>query len=150
MTGVFVPWNSVPRSTRSLKVGWITDANGCDIWQGARGRDGYPIGTYNGHQCRITRVRYEREIGPIPEGMQLDHYVCDNGPGGCCNPFHCRPVTTRENTLRGNSVSSHNLAKTHCPRGHEYTPDNIAWSRGGTNRSCRACRTIRNKARFAK
>lgn len=51
--------------------------------------------------------------------------------------------------IRARRASS-NAAKTHCPRGHEYTGDNVqmqwAKSRGGApERVCRACRSIRRK-----
>jgi hypothetical protein len=36
---------------------------------------------------------------------------------------------------------------THCPQGHEYTPDNISWWRGW--RKCRTCHRERERARKA-
>lgn len=148
---VFVPWNPANTGRRSANVGWITDANGCDIWQGGRNQFGYPVVWNDGRLRVVTRVRYERDIGPIPSGAELDHYVCNNGPGGCCNPFHCRPVTTRENTLRSNGVSSRNAAKTHCPNGHLLSGDNLLsaeLARGG--RECRVCHNARQHAYRAK
>jgi hypothetical protein len=41
---------------------------------------------------------YERHIGPIPEGLQLDH-LCRNR--ACINPAHLEPVTNLENLRRG-------------------------------------------------
>ncbi|WP_206615155.1 WhiB family transcriptional regulator [Rhodococcus spongiicola] len=40
------------------------------------------------------------------------------------------------------TVASHGA--THCRRGHEYTPDNTQWVRGGTTRRCRICVSDRN------
>lgn len=82
--GPFVRWRNGSR------LGWIENDQGCHIWTGARDRRGYAM-TYDPVR-RTTRygarVRYEHEIGPVPDGLVLDHYVCDGGPKGCCNPHH--------------------------------------------------------------
>ena len=152
MSGIFVPFHAKPkpRANRSAKVGWITDANGCDIWQGTTNGFGYGRVIVGGRRQSVHCVRYEREIGPIPEGMDLDHYVCDNGPGGCCNPFHCRPVSRRENVLRGTGRTAINAAKTHCPKGHPLAKENLVkshFARTGS-RKCRTCRNARDLARY--
>jgi hypothetical protein len=142
---VFVPWDPTRTDKRAANMGWITDANGCDIWQGAHA-GGYGIVYVNGQRWRVHRLRYELEIGPIPEGAELDHFVCDNGPGGCCNPFHCRPVTHRENMLRSSSIASIHAAKTHCPKGHPLSGENLvkaSLARG--QRYCRACKNTRQR-----
>jgi hypothetical protein len=59
-----------------------------------------------------------------------------------------------ENTLRGESGAQF-LARTHCPRGHAYTPDNILKSNGksrnGTpHRGCKACSRERSVIRKAR
>ena len=138
MEGDFTPW-PVGRG----RVGWTEDSNGCHIWNGDRssgghGKPGYGRVRYQGRMQLVHRVRYEMEVGPIPTGLELDHYVCDNGAGGCCNPHHCRPVTTRENTLRSDSVSALCRARTHCPRGHPLTPENL--DRHRASKGCRACK----------
>lgn len=140
----FIRWN--PK--RKDSPGWITDENGCDIWQGSRDEKGYGLVHANGRTRRVYFVRYEREIGPIPPGTELDHFACDNGAGGCCNPFHCRPTTHRENVLRSDSIPSLNAAKTHCPLGHPLSGDNLRphhLARG--RRECRACHNTRECAR---
>lgn len=83
------------------------------------------------------RWSYEALVGPIPDGLQLDH-LCRNR--GCVNPDHLEPVTSRENTLRGESLWAINAQKTHCPQGHEYTPENTYYGgRTGNSRYCREC-----------
>lgn len=45
----------------------------------------------------VHRVAYEAFVGPIPEGLHIDH-LCVNRR--CMNPDHLEPVTQRENTRR--------------------------------------------------
>ncbi len=146
MSAVFVPMFDPPRNGKhSARVGWITDANGCDIWQGSRSGDGYGRVHYGTRMQSVYRLRYEREIGPIPPGAELDHFVCDNGDGGCCNPFHCRPATHRENMLRSAR------AKTHCPKGHPLSGENLVRSKLARGwRECQICKTDHNRARPSK
>ena len=145
LCGHFVPWTP----GRKNSPGWITNANGCDIWQGAKGGSGYPHVRVAGRDYIVTRLRYEREIGPIPGELPLDHFVCDNGAGGCCNPFHCRPVSVRENNLRGTSFSSACAAKTHCPAGHPLSGENLIKSQlARGHRDCRTCANAQALARY--
>ncbi|MBO0884191.1 MAG: HNH endonuclease [Mycobacterium sp.] len=78
---------------------------------------------------------YELLVGPIPTGMQLDH-LCRNR--SCVNPDHLEPVSQRVNLLRGATQPAFNTAKTHCPQGHPYEGDNLAFNRDGS-RFCRTC-----------
>ena len=145
MTGVFVEWTP----GRKNSAGWMEDGTGCHIWLGGRNNGGYGVVNEKGRMRLVHRGRYEREVGPIPDGLDLDHYVCDRGSDGCCNPRHCRPATRRENLLRSEGVSAKNAAKTHCPQGHELSPDNLDKSpsrRGG--RVCRTCLNARNKRNY--
>lgn len=79
---------------------YIVDDNGCWIWQGAKTHGGYGVVGVPG--CRKNavahRVMYEREVGPIPGGLDLDH-LCR--VRHCINPDHLEPVTRRVNIERG-------------------------------------------------
>lgn len=67
----------------------------CWIWTGSRNEAGYGIFLLPGEiPVRAHRYLYEREIGPIPEGIILMH-SCDNPP--CVNPAHLRPGTHGDN-----------------------------------------------------
>lgn len=138
MTGLIRKWGSRKDSPFWIDYG----PEGCHFWYGCRDADGYAQG-WDGERVRtVYAIRYEREVGSIPPGHVLDHYVCDNGPEGCSNPHHCRPVLPRENILRGDTVAARNLAKTHCVRGHLLAGENIR-IRGPGYRYCVACQRIR-------
>lgn len=108
----------------------------CWEWTGAKnGSRGYGQIWVAGRLALAHRVAYELMVGPIPEGLELDHLCCNPG---CVNPAHMEPVTHRVNTLRGESPSAKNAVKTHCPAGHLYDEANIY--RRPDRPSCRRCR----------
>ena len=132
----------------------VKQATGCHLWMGTSGtRDGY--GTFipaSGHpKVAAHRWLYEVMVGPIPDGMQLDHFChsedagCPGGPScqhrRCVNPNHLEVVTPSENTLR---QRHHERAVTHCPQGHPYEGDNLIVRADGKRR-CRACDRARRK-----
>lgn len=110
----------------------------CWLWLGARTVRGYGHLSWNGRHSLVHRVVYEEMVGPIPEGLTIDHrcFVID-----CCNPDHLEPVTMRENLLRARA------RQTHCYRGHEFTPENT-YLYLGKSRRCRACARDRGYAAY--
>lgn len=133
------------------------DPGGCWLMDGHL-RHGYALmRDAEGKQRDAHRVVYEEYVGPIPEGLQLDH-VChtlaEDCAGGhscphrrCVNPAHLEPVTHRENALRGVSFSAANAVKTHCANDHEYTPENTYY-RTPTHRVCRICNNAAAQAYY--
>ena len=124
---------------RRIQRNIVTDANGCWVWQGATSAAGYgriatPRGRRQPRRSQyVHRIAYETWVGPIPDGLALDH-LCHNR--ACCNPAHLEPVTFSEN-LRRSPQSVANRAKSHCIHGHEFTPENTRLVPKG--RRCKAC-----------
>lgn len=111
------------------------EANGCLVWTGFLDRDGYGQIGVNGRTTRVHRWSYEHHVGPIPDGLVIDH-LCRNR--ACVNPAHLDVVTPYENTHRGLALTAMNARKTHCKRGHPLSGYNLVAVPGG--RACRTCR----------
>jgi hypothetical protein len=91
------------------------------------------------------RVVYEALVGPIADGLQLDH-LCR--VRHCFCPEHLDQVTGRENTLRGNTITARCAAATHCPQGHEYTEVNTYRRPDHRRRDCKACKRAWSRERY--
>lgn len=117
----------------------IPSMAGCWEWRGSKNNDQYGIfGIWIGSKqktCLAHRVSYELLSGSISEGLTIDH-LCRNR--GCCNPTHLEPVSIAINILRGEGYAARNARKTHCARGHEFSPNNTLYNKKG-HRTCRAC-----------
>jgi hypothetical protein len=114
----------------------------CWYWIASADTSGYGHIRLDGKLVKAHRASYEHFVGPIGEGLQLDH-LCRKP--ACVNPKHLEPVTERENVLRGVGPGALNARKTHCLRGHEYTPENTyaqtrANKAGVKGRQCRQCK----------
>lgn len=112
---------------------FVTKTDTCWLWTGGLAA-GYGLFWLDGKQVKTHRFAYELLVGPIPDGLVLDH-LCR--VPACCNPAHLEPVSQRVNILRGIGPSAANALVTHCPADHEYTPENTRMYRG--QRHCRAC-----------
>ena len=127
------------------------DENGCWLWAGPTNGDGYARISVGGVRCRAHRHFFTVAVGPIPEGMVIDH-ACHNEatdcPGGasclhrrCVNPAHLQAVTSGANVMNsGLTISGRNSSKTHCARGHAFEKDGYVNPSTG-HRQCRICAT---------
>ena len=117
---------------------------GCWEWQGGRNNLGYGKLNLPGRKrVYAHRFSYEKYIGPIPDGLELDH-LCRNPP--CVNPDHLEPVTHQENLLRSAPVVARDGC---CEKGHLLTDNSVYWSNG--ERWCKTCchdRYLKRKARL--
>lgn len=107
-------------------------------------RGGYGRLKVDGHYIPAHVFAYQTFIGPVPDGLDLDH-VCRNR--ACVNPLHLEPVTRSVNVRRGVAPLRAGLkekSKTHCPQGHPYSKENTYVAPNG-HRKCRACRRDRDR-----
>ena len=124
--------------------------SGCWLWTSSRRTNGYGEMAAWGKNRLAHRVMYELLIGPIPDGLVLDH-LCRTP--ACVNPDHLEAVTERENILRGSGAAAANARKTHCIHGHEFTEENTKRFRmpnGRLGRACRTCIRADDRARRAR
>lgn len=119
-------------------------ADGCWLWVAGRTGSGYGAVKVNKRQTLAHRTVYQLLVGPIPDGLEIDH-LCR--VRHCVNPAHLEPVPHRENTLRSpDAPAAQNARKTHCPQGHEYTPENTRIKR--RKRHCIACEKVYDHSRI--
>lgn len=121
--------------------------SGCWLWMAYCNENGYGQFFYNGRQGLAHRASYELYVGPIPDGLTLDHLCrvrC------CVNPQHLEPVAQSVNMERGEIVlrrKLQNLTVTHCPQGHPYGGKNLSVGVNG-ERSCKTCKRDRKRQRL--
>lgn len=130
-----------------------TGHGGCWVWTGGTS-NGYGHLKWGGRGMGAHRVAWEIAFGSIPDDREIDHrcHTSDCRLGvkcphrRCVNPSHLKPVSHAENmaperSSLGALARERNLAKTHCPHGHEYTPENTYISPKGA-RYCRECNRL--------
>lgn len=113
--------------------------SGCWIWKQGTDTHGYPKANVNpGHRTRLVhRVSYEVFVGPIPDGLELDH-LCHRIL--CVRPLHLSPVTTAENSRRSTSMAAMQGRSATCwSCGEAKAPAGRARQRKGSRRFCPAC-----------
>jgi len=112
---------------------------GCWLWLAALSNKKYGFYKMATGSTRAHKVAYEVLVGPVPDGLVLDHRRCDTP--SCVNPDHLEPKTDGENIRRSSRYCGN---RTHCKSGHEFTPENTRLEQRRTYvcRICRRCRYI--------
>lgn len=139
-------WDSV--DTDGPIPRWAPFLGQCWLWTAATGPFGhgsFRVGGRKSARQMSHRYAYEMVIGPIPEGLVLDHLCRIHS---CVNPYHLDACTQRVNLLRApESFQAINANKTHCKRGHPFDEANTIIRPGG--RGCRQCRDDGRRKRYA-
>lgn len=77
----------------------------------------YSSTVYEGKVQSLHRFVYALVVGPIPEGMVIDHLCCNRA---CCNPAHLEAVTYSENTRRSKTRESAQKRAAFAPQLGEF------------------------------
>ncbi len=125
----------------------IDPVTGCWNFAGSIRPDGYGQICIKKPRLRLTHiVAWELFNGPIAPGHAFElHHVCENRR--CCRPdeHHVQRVTNKEHKAASpNNVAYKHAQKTHCPRGHPLSGDNL---RKTKYRKCRICYNERMRAK---
>lgn len=119
------------RNASPEEVFWekVDKSGDCWTWTAYLKPDGYGFVKFGGRCQQAHRVAYELLVGPIPDGLEIDHR-CRNR--ACVNPAHLEPVTHLVNVIR-----TPRKVVTHCKHGHPFDEANTY--RHGSKRQCKTC-----------
>lgn len=128
----------------------VNKTYGCWEWSGYITPRGYglmslPLDTPHGSSRQPHRIAYMLEVGPIADGMQIDH-LCLNP--ACVRPDHLESVPPVVNSRRANVPGRVSEDPTSCAWGHALTAENLA--RNGDAQRCRECSNSQARKRRMK
>ena len=134
-----------PDADARFDAKWVLHPEtGCMLWIGARNgpaAEKYGSFRFRGKMMKAHRYAYERDVGPIPPGLDLDHKCRVRR---CVSSDHLEPVTRKENVRRGRLGPG---MKTHCKYGHPLSGGNLTTIHRprGVERRCKACHCARQR-----
>jgi hypothetical protein len=123
---------------RAIAAG-VERRDGCWVWSQTT-LGGYAKRDVDGRTVALHRWMYEACIGPVSDGLELDH-TCR--VRNCVNPAHLEPVTSSENKRRAHAARGVYDA---CPNGHprQGPPP------GGRVAACLTCKREERRRRVSR
>ena len=128
------------------------DPDACWPWMLYITPAGYGQSEHNKVKMTAHRMAYLLHYQVNIDGLHIDHTchtractLASQCPHRrCCNPLHLEAVTMAVNIQRGNNW---HRGKTHCSRGHLYTPATTGYNRANTTtgRFCKTCLNLRQR-----
>lgn len=109
---------------------------GCLVWIAGKTSKGYGNFRNGSGWIQAHEVAWLLAGRTIPAGKELDH-TCRNR--ACVSLDHLELVTSRENTLCGEGITSQNFWKDECDQGHPFTKKNTYVAPQSGQRKCRMC-----------
>jgi hypothetical protein len=136
------------------EVFWPNVARLGECWVWRRGKvNGYGQLSIPGdrrHREYAHRIGYMLQVGPIPDGMTIDHLchnrhpTCTGGPTcfhrACVRGDHLEPVPLPVNIKRRPRAMKLEVAVPRCRNGHLIAEVGLYLPPGGTSPQCRGCR----------
>lgn len=142
---------------RTIFSRFVTDENGCHLWSGHVGADGYGAGKFQKGTVLFHRLALVVATGLDDEALHAGHVchdialaegLCAGGPCShrrCINAQHLAWQTPAENVRASARV---NVAL--CKAGHPMSGDNlIPWHLERGAKACRTCHRNRAEAQHA-
>jgi len=124
---------------------------GCIEFTGSKNSSGYGLIRVKGVVYATHRIMAVSGRKMLPDSpLQIDH-LCSNK--ACMNPDHLEAVTSSVNLKRAFdrgerprfAPNNANKAKTHCPKGHEYSEQNTYIWLKKNGRQCKTCKVSRGR-----
>lgn len=101
------------RLLSKIEIGPVFEGSLCWMFTGGDNGRGYGKLRVGTRKMRAHRVAFEEMVGPIPDGMTIDH-LCRRRL--CVNPAHLEVVSFYENLMRGDTIAARNAARQSCTR----------------------------------